>query len=93
MKIIWLKSATDTLSKIIKYIQKENRESASKLRNSILLEVESLSTFPYKGRARKVSGTIELVTCYPYIIIYAIRSNHISIIRVIHGAQEYPPKK
>ena len=90
MKIIWTKHAHINLNDIVSYIANDNPEYAILVHDNIYKAIEHLSVFPLIGRIGKVKGTRELVSCYPYIIIYKIKSEHIEILRIIHGAQRYP---
>ena len=49
----------------------------------------SLKRFPRRGRIGQVENTRELAAApLPYIIGYAVDSEFVHILRVIHGAEE-----
>jgi plasmid stabilization system protein ParE len=48
-------------------------------------------TFPNRGRPGKKEGTRELVMSpLPYIVIYTVRGNEVYVVRILHGAQQWP---
>ena len=51
----------------------------------------TLLTFPNRGRSGKREGTRELVLApLPYIVVYAVRGDLIFVVRILHGAQQWP---
>ena len=51
----------------------------------------ALLTFPHRGRPGKKEGTRELVlSAPPYVVVYAVRDDVIFIVRLLHGAQQWP---
>ena len=50
-----------------------------------------LLTFPNRGRPEKKNGTRELVLSpLPYVVVYTVRADVIYIVRILHGAQQWP---
>ena len=48
-------------------------------------------TFPNRGRLGKKDGTRELVLSpLPYIVVYTVHGDLINIVRILHGAQQWP---
>jgi toxin ParE1/3/4 len=57
----------------------------------IRVQVEGLVQFPESGRPGRIEGTRELVIQRtPYIAAYRITGNTVRILRVLHGAQQWP---
>lgn len=55
------------------------------------MQVEGLQRFPESGRLGRVEGTRELVVDRtPYIAAYRIAGDTVRILRVLHGAREWP---
>jgi plasmid stabilization system protein ParE len=50
-----------------------------------------LVDFPASGRVGRIAGTRELViNGTPYIAAYAVTETAVRVLRVLHGAQEWP---
>lgn len=92
MRVRWTQSASRDLTQICDYIQEhQSGDVARRAALSIYHKAGSLSDFPESGRPGRRSGTRELVlTNLPYIVIYRIHANTIEILRVLHGAQQWP---
>ncbi|HET7560985.1 MAG TPA: type II toxin-antitoxin system RelE/ParE family toxin [Rhodanobacteraceae bacterium] len=53
--------------------------------------MEGLLQFPVSGRPGRVEGTRELVIeRTPYIAAYRIQSDTVRVLRVLHGALQWP---
>ena len=58
---------------------------------SIHRSVDSLVQFPHRGRPGRRLNTRELVIPdLPLLAIYRVREDVIEIIRILHGAQNWP---
>ena len=90
MKVIWTNRASNNFDNIINYISEQNTLSAGRINDCILNVTKQLSFFPYIGKLGRIRNTREIVSCYPYIVIYTIKDNYIKILRIIHGSQKYP---
>lgn len=91
MKIIWVTTALNNVDQIAEYISGNNPQAARRIVAKIHDAVRELTRQPYMGRAGRVEGTRELVlTGIPYFIVYRIAGNSIEIIRILHGAQQWP---
>lgn len=66
-------------------------ESSPRTACRVLLEIDAacqrLADLPYRGRLGRRRGTRELTVVWPYVIVYRVRPDTISIERVIHGAR------
>ncbi len=66
-------------------------ERASHLVRRLYEPPGTLLTFPNRGRPGKKEGTRELVMSpLPYIIVYAVRGDAVFVVRILHGAQQWP---
>lgn len=91
MEVRWSLEAADDLEQIVRYIQRDNPEVARKVARIIVDAVGALSTFPERGRAGRISGTRELVvSTLPWIAVYRIRKEGVEVVRIYHGAQNWP---
>lgn len=91
MPIVWLSLAVRDLTEIRSYIAAENPATARKVADRIKQSVSQLGEMLNIGRVGRVFGTRELVISpTPYIVAYRVSKNQVEILRVLHGAQEWP---
>lgn len=91
MQVRWSPEAADDLERIVLHIQRDGPEVARKVAAIIIDAAGSLSTFPKRGRMGRIEGTRELViTALPWIAVYRIRGDAVEIVRIYHGAQNWP---
>jgi addiction module RelE/StbE family toxin len=78
------------LARIRAYIRQENPTAARQVVAGILDGIQVLVTYPDVGRPGRIEETRELVlTGLPYIVCYAADSETVSILRVLHGSQQW----
>jgi toxin ParE1/3/4 len=76
---------------IFDYIEQDSPKAAVVVDDRIEQQVEGLEQFPEMGRQGRLEGTRELVIQRtPYIAVYRIAGNTVRILRVLHGAQQWP---
>ncbi len=91
MIIKWLDDAVHDLRSLHQYITLENPSAANRIARRILNAVNLLTEQPGMGRRGRVHNTRELVVSgTPYIIPYRVKNKNIEILRVFHGAMEWP---
>ena len=91
MKIRWVRLALDDLQKIDTFISNDNPSAAKKVLALIWGTTQLLKEHPQIGRPGRVAGTRELVISdTPFIVPYRVISDAIQILRVIHGARNWP---
>ena len=90
MTVRWRPAASDDVLNIVTHIAGENPIAARRVAQEIYVAGTSLSVFPYRGRKGRTPGTRELVAVQPYIIVYEIDKDDVTILRVWHGAQNRP---
>lgn len=84
-------AARDDLRSIYTYYAERSPASADRVVGTILKAANGLLRFPLMGKHGAVAGTRErLVTRYPYRIVYRIEEDTIVVLRVIHGARQWP---
>jgi toxin ParE1/3/4 len=87
----WSVSALADRIAVFDYIEAESHQAATSIDDRIEDAVEALSKMPGMGRPGRVKGTRELVIDRtPYIAAYRISGSAILILRVLHGAQQWP---
>ena len=73
------------------YIAQDSPRAAQIVVERILSSLESLPEHPGMGRPGRVEGTRELVIARtPYVAVYEVTSLGVAVVRVIHGAQNWP---
>jgi toxin ParE1/3/4 len=91
MRVRWTFAAADDLQDIANYLFEKTPENAARLIREIYGAPSSLKTLPNRGRVGKKPGTRELVMAsLPYVIVYQVRGQTVSIVRILHGSQEWP---
>ena len=54
-------------------------------------QIDILQQHPQMGRPGRKQGTRELVISRtPFIVVYRIKAKRIELLRVLHGAQQWP---
>jgi len=91
MRIRWTTRAANDLYNIVKRIQRDNEAAAAKVANILYQGCDDLRTFPRRGRSGRIQGTRELVfPGLPYILVYQIKHQIVEVVRIYHGAQDWP---
>jgi toxin ParE1/3/4 len=89
MRIVWSQTAISNLIEIRNYIERDKPAAARRLAQRILESVERLAAHPHLGRAGREPETRELIVSgTPYIITYGIHRGRLSILAVLHAAQD-----
>lgn len=93
MRLIRRDSYSIDLTNIVDHIALDNPSAALGMWEDIEQQVERLRDFPLSGRTGRISQTRELVVAgTPYIVVYLVAID-VELIRVLHGAQQWPPEK
>jgi toxin ParE1/3/4 len=90
LHVEWKRAAQADLWAIVDYISDDNPEAAQALKEELVATVGKLPQNPKMYRAGRVPGTREIVVRKNYIVVYADTPSQITILRVLHAAQEYP---
>jgi toxin ParE1/3/4 len=92
MRIRWTRPAAGDLTHICDYIEKHGSGAiARRVALSISQSVTTLAEFPERGRTGRRRDTRELVfTGLPYLAVYRIGRDVVEVLRILHGAQEWP---
>lgn len=91
MQLRWTEQAASDLEHITDYLFEHVPDRAAELVRAVYTAPAALLTFPYRGRPGKRDGTRELVLSpLPYVIVYTVRGDMIVIVRILHGAQQWP---
>jgi toxin ParE1/3/4 len=91
MSIVWTTLARQDVNAIWDFMEQRNPDAAEMIDSEILRAVEGLLQFPKRGKPGRVKGTRELVVLgLPYVVVYILGESRIVILRVLHGAQNWP---
>ncbi len=92
MLVRWTKIATSDLTHICDYTNArfgalQARRAALTIHNA----ADSLREMPLLGRIGRKAGVRELpLDGLPFLIIYRFREEVVEIVRILHGAQQWP---
>lgn len=91
MTIRWLRTATRDRFAQLDYIATDNPAAAVRMDEAIERQTNMLMQYPLMGREGRVNGTRELVIRRsPFIAVYRVQAEKIEILRLLHGAQQWP---
>ncbi|HEV2336865.1 MAG TPA: type II toxin-antitoxin system RelE/ParE family toxin [Stellaceae bacterium] len=92
----WTHSARRDYRNIVEWLRDRNRAAAVRIANAIDHRLTILETVPRIGRMGRLEGTRELVIPRtPYVAIYQLDDgeDQIVVLRLLHSAQRWPPKR
>jgi addiction module RelE/StbE family toxin len=87
--VLWTSSAIADRHAIFDYIEADNPRAAVAQDQLFSARAQILAQFPLLGRPGRLAGTRELVEGN-FVMVYEIAGNAIRIIRVLHGARQWP---
>lgn len=91
MKLTWSAFALSDRDAVFSYIEAKNPSAAIVVDERIVAATHRLVDFPASGRVGRIAGTRELaINGTPYVLAYAVTESAVRILRVLHGAQEWP---
>lgn len=94
LRFEWSREAERDLRETWEYIVADNEAAADRLLARLLTRAEALSRSPRSGRTGRATGTRELpVAGTKYILIYLLPPGAVRIVRVLHGARQWPPAR
>ena len=86
----WKATAIADLLAIVDYISDDNPDAAQALKDEIEAKTSRLPDNPQIYRVGRVDGTREMVVRPNYIVIYAEDAIAVTVVRVLHAAQQWP---
>ena len=91
MRLKWSEYGRYKYSEQISYIAMRNPTAAEDIKVAIEKTLDSILLFPRIGRAGRYPDTFEcLIKNAPLIIVYEIREEVITVLNILHTAQDYP---
>jgi toxin ParE1/3/4 len=89
----WLPTAQRDFDDLVDYIANDHPIAAIEQGDEIEAQTSLLKDHPRMGRPGRVKGTRELVIVRsPFIVAYRIKGKSVQILRVLHGAQQWPER-
>lgn len=89
MRLIVTAPATRDLGDIVDYITLESPRASERVYRAIVSAAQRLLDFPGMGRVGRLPNTRELsVISLPYVIVYAVAGETVTILAVFHGARD-----
>ncbi|MEX0921904.1 MAG: type II toxin-antitoxin system RelE/ParE family toxin [Rhodovibrionaceae bacterium] len=88
----WRDIARADLLTIIDYISNDNPDAAQRLKDDIEAKASLLPQHPKLHRKGRVLGTREMIVRSTYVVVYTENTDAVTILRVLHGAQQWPPE-
>ena len=89
--LVWLKRAIHDRDAQLDYIAQDNPQAAVSQGDRIDEQVDILLQHPQMGRPGRKQGTRELVISRtPFVVVYRIKGKRIELLRLLHGAQQWP---
>lgn len=93
MRLLWTAPARVDLTALVRYIANDDVDAALRVEDRIVAAVNRLSEMPSIGRLGQVRGTREMVVPRTaYLAIYRIKDGDVEVLRILHGAQQWPPR-
>ena len=90
LNLKWKATAIADLLAIVDYISDDNPDAAQALKDEIEAKTSRIPDNPQLYRVGRVDGTRELVVRPNYIVVYAEDDSAVTILRVLHAAQQWP---
>ena len=89
-RIVWRGSARRRLREIVEYISDRDPAAAEAFEVALRHGIDRLGAFPQSGRPGRVAGTRELMLHPNYLAIYAVGTDHVVILEILHARRRYP---
>ncbi|MEP3344896.1 MAG: type II toxin-antitoxin system RelE/ParE family toxin [Hyphomicrobiales bacterium] len=86
----WKATAVGDLLAIVDYISDDNPDAAQALKDEIEDKTSRLTDHPQMYRVGRVDGTREMVVRPNYIVVYAETTKTVTVLRILHAAQQWP---
>ena len=93
-KVVFMQTALDDLEQIVAYTAQNSIDAALRQHERIIETANRLSEFPMLGRAvpdEKIGKRgFRMIGQGKYIMFYKVFGDTVAILRVLHGARDYP---
>ena len=89
MKLVWRPMALSDRERIMDYIAQDNPQAAIDLDTLFEERAKALIEHPNLYKPGRVISTREAVVHASYVMVYEVFKDEITIVRVLHTAQEW----
>ena len=91
MKVRWLRAALRNVEAAHEYLLRTNPRAALDTVLRIEAAAAQIGEHPFIGKPGRVKGTREFfVIKTSYVIAYRVKGDAVEILRVLHGARQWP---
>jgi toxin ParE1/3/4 len=85
-------AARSDLDEIWSYIAQDNMDAADRFIRAIVSRFPRLAAMPHLGREREeLAARLRSFPVGNYVIFYRPMENAVEMVRVLHGARDFPP--
>jgi toxin ParE1/3/4 len=85
-------AASTDLQEIWLFIAQDNPDAADRFIQTIVSRFPTLASMPYMGRQREdLSVRLRSFPVGSYVIFYRPIGDGIEVVRILHGARDFPP--
>lgn len=93
MRVIWVTAAKRDLASIVAHIAENNPAEAKRIGRILRDAPSALLRYPFRGRPGRRDETREYVLPkLPWLYVYKVLPEGVAILRLLHGAQDWPPR-
>jgi addiction module RelE/StbE family toxin len=92
MQVQWSAPALSDLENISTFLEAATSlQTANRITRAIYETVQKLKALPNRGRPGRIASTRELlVPKLPYIVVYRVLVDRVAVVRILHGAKQWP---
>ncbi|MFD2261366.1 type II toxin-antitoxin system RelE/ParE family toxin [Lacibacterium aquatile] len=86
MRVVWTGPAVKDIAAHSAYLNQVNPLAAQALAIALFTAGDSLAALPLRGRVGRLADTRELLAVSPYVIVYEVGVDAVTILRIWHGS-------
>lgn len=90
IRLVWRPMAVEDRASIMDYIAQDNPIAALELDEAIEDKTNALADHPKLYKPGRMKGTREMVIRPNYVVIYQETRTEVTVLRVLHAAQQWP---
>jgi len=91
MRVTWSTAAHRDIHRLAEYLSERSPSGAARMVRAIYARTDRMGREPLLGRIGRQEGARErVVPGTPYVIVCRLREDSLQIVRILHGAQQWP---